>query len=173
MTARSLGPLTRDQVLERARKAIGQKTVYVLGQGGRDPRADHPGKNCDCSGFAAWVMGVDRYLPNAAIPGIAFGDWFETTALWKDARSPYGFVLEVPWAEALPGDLLVWPDGGGHQGHVGVCGSLGALGPETVIHCSMGNYRTHGDAIQETGALMFFHRHALVARVRWIGEVAA
>lgn len=165
---RSLGNLTRETVLARARAAIGHGTIYVLGQGGRDPGAPNPGKQCDCSGFAAWAMGVDRYLPNNAIPGITFGDWFETTALWKDAKSPFGFVIEVPWREALPGDLLVWPDGAGHQGHVGVCASLGAAGPETVVHCSLGNRKTHGDAIMETGALLFLKREAVVARVRWV-----
>lgn len=170
---RAIGNLTRDQVVARARSAIGQKTIYGLGKGGRDPHEAHPGKVCDCSGFAAWCVGVDRYLPNDGIPTSPFGAWFETTALAKDAQSPYGFVAQVAWPEALPGDLLVWGDSPTGQGHVGVVASLGIAGPETVVHCSVGNFKRLGDAISETSPGIFKSHGALVARVAWVGGLPA
>jgi len=173
--ARSLGPLTGAQVVARARGAIGKGTKYRLGAGGRNPSALEPGRKavawflCDCSGFAAWCVGVDRYLPNAAIPTLPGGDWFETSALVRDALSPFGFVVKVPWAEAHPGDLVVWPDDGALQGHVGIVAEVGTTGPDTVVHCSSGNGKTGtGDAIAETDAGMFLRHGALVARVAWV-----
>lgn len=172
---RALGPLTGAQVVARARGAIGKGTRYRLGAGGRDPLAPEPGRRgvgwlyCDCSGFAAWCVGVDRYLPNAAIPTLPNGQWFETSALVRDARSPFGFVVEVPWAEAHPGDLLVWPDNGAVQGHVGIVAEVGTAGPDTVVHCSSGNTQNGTkDAIAETDVALFVRHKALVARVAWV-----
>lgn len=167
--ARSLGTLTRQQVVDRARSAIGKTTVYALGEGGRDPNASSPGSRCDCSGFAAWVLGRDRYLPNAVIEALPeFEKWIETSSLYADARSPWGFVAEVPWTNALPGDLVVWPDHAGHQGHVGVVSEVDVAGPLHVVHCSTGNFKATGDAIAETLSTIFQRNAAIVARVRWV-----
>lgn len=173
--AKPLGYMTGAQVVERARRAIGQGTRYRLGAGGRDPRSEQPGRRavawlyCDCSGFAAWCVGVDRYLPNGNIPTLPGGEWFETTVLHRDARTPFGFVAAVPWTEAHPGDLVVWPDDSGMQGHVGVIGEVGTDGPHTVIHCSSGNTKKGtADAIAETDAGVFLRHGAIVARVAWV-----
>lgn len=167
--AKSLGPLTGERVVERARSLVGKKTVYRLGAGGRDPRAPTAGVKCDCSGMAAWALGVDRYLPNGAIPHLPGGDYLETTNIYRDARSPYGFVAEVPWTQARPGDLVAWPDAGPkRQGHVGVVATVDETGARTVVHCSAGNYRTRGDAVAETTADIFKAHGAVVARVAWV-----
>lgn len=181
--------MTRDEAVARARSAIGKGTTYAIGAGGRHPDAVHPGMQvegvpdsphsllCDCSGFVAWCLGVDRYLPNDGIKTSPFGDWFETTALAQDAKSPpgIGFVDEVPWADAKPADMLVWGDRKGtdgkvHQGHVGLVCSIGPKGPETVAHCSLGNFHATGDAIQETDCGIFVRNGAIVARVAWITD---
>ena len=171
--AKSLGPLTRAEVVHRMRSAIGKATEYVLGEGGRDPRLPHPGKQCDCTGAVAWGLGVDRYLPNGLIPHLPGGAWFETTNLYNDARSPLGFVMEVPWIQAQPGDLLVYPDrapatgGPKRQGHVGVVSEVDPTGPARVVHCSASQGR-RGDAIAETGVEKFRAGGAIVARVAWV-----
>jgi cell wall-associated NlpC family hydrolase len=158
----------------RALSARGFATRYKLGAGGRDPMLKHPGARvagaleCDCSGFAAWCVGVDRYLPNGAVPHLPGGEWFETSALVRDARSPFGFVAEVPWTAALPGDLVVYGDSRGRQGHVGVVVESDFTGPTQVAHCSTGNAR-RGDAIAVTGPEVFIRGGALVARVAWVG----
>lgn len=165
----TLGPLTRNAVVARARAACGRGTVYSLGQGGRDPGAQGPGDRCDCSGFAAWCVGIDRFLANDHIPYLGPGEaWFETTTLYRDARSPYGFVAEVPWVAALPGDLLVYPDRNGHQGHIGLVATVDHAGPASVVHCSLGNFHHTNDAIRETPAELFRAAGAIVARVAWI-----
>lgn len=167
--AKSLGPLTAAQVVARARSAAGSGTSYRLGAGGRNPRASHPavGGACDCSGFVAWCLGVDRYLPNGVIPHMPGGEWFETTSLFLDARSTTGYVSEVPWREAREGDLLVYPDRGKRQGHVGVVTEADDTGPVLVAHCSAGNARS-GDAIAETGPGVFVAGGAVAARVAWV-----
>lgn len=166
---KSLGPLTSQQVVDRALSACGKATRYKLGAGGRDPRKAHPAVagQCDCSGFAAWCLGVDRYLPNGSIPHLPGGEWFETTQLVRDAKSPFGFVAEVYWAEARPGDLVVYGDRAGKQGHVGVVVEVGQDGPTKVAHCSMGNER-RGDAIRVTGPAAFSGSGAIAARVAWV-----
>lgn len=167
------------EVLTRARSAIGKGCIYRLGKGGFAPGSTTPyltiGTGCDCSGFAAWCNKVSRLLTN--VPHYeGFGNWFETSALVRDARSSFGFVTEVPWHAARPGMLLVWGDHDGHQGHVGICSEVGADGPTKAIHCSTGNLRAFGDAIAETSADLFKHNGALVAAVSWVnynGEVGA
>lgn len=167
--ARSLGRLSRGEVIARALSAVGAHTAYALGAGGRNPRAKRPAVmgECDCSGYAAWCLGVDRYLPNGAIPHLPGGEWFETSNLYRDARSPFGFVAQVDWEMALPGDLLVFPDVGQKQGHVGVVVEVDAKGPTRVAHCSTSNAK-HGDAIAVTGPEVFVRNRAIVARVQWV-----
>lgn len=167
---RSLGPMTREAVVARARGAVGAGTHYELGAGGRDPRTTRPGPKCDCSGFAAWCLGVDRYLPNAGVPHLPDGEWLETTALFRDARSPFGFVTDVAWTAAQPGDLLVWPDAGKRQGHVGVVSAAKpGVGPRLVVHCAVSNERRTGDAVAETGSELFERAGAIAVRVAWVG----
>lgn len=165
---RSLGVLRAGEVVDRARSAVGHGTKYVLGAGGRNPRAQRPGTECDCSGFVAWALGVDRYLPNGLIPHLPGGDWFETSAVYLDARSPLGYVVEVPWAAAAAGDVVVWPDRNGSQGHIGVVTQVSTSGPQLVAHCSSGNWRTTADAIRETSSVLFLRNGAIVARVAWV-----
>jgi len=58
--------------------------------------------------------------------------------------------------QAQPGDLYVYPGSEGRQGHIGIIPRIDAAEkPTHVIHCSLGNFRTHGDAVQETEAGVF------------------
>jgi len=165
---RSLGPMTADAVIARARSAIGLGTVYRLGEGGRDPFAAGPGNPCDCSGFAAWGLGVDRYLPNGMIPHLPGGDWLETGNVYRDALSPYGFASMVAFRDARPADVLVFPDEAGRQGHIGIISNVAEGGVRRVIHCSLGNWNLYHDAIQETGAEIFLKHGAIAARIAWV-----
>lgn len=170
MTQRYLGILTGARVVERARSAIGHGTIYLLGGGGRNPFTAIPDHELDCSGFVAWVLGVDRYLENTGLPHLDGRAWLETTAVYDDARSPLGSFAEIPWISARPGDLVVWPDNKlkKRQGHIGVVATV-ANGPNTVVHCSSGNYKGPArDAIQETPADLFARNNAIVARAAWV-----
>lgn len=187
---------TDKEVVARAMSAVGKGCVYALGAGGRDPSALYPWHDvfrvpdtadpvtkaarwkvykraCDCSGFAAWVYGVARRLDPKVVPfwEPEDGNWFETSALARDAERPLGMVNKVPWSQALPGMMLVYGDrvvnGQRHQGHVGVITEVSAGLPTKVVHCSLGNWKHRGDAILETSADNFLNR-AIAASVAWV-----
>lgn len=156
-------------LVARARSAIGYGTVYALGEGGYDPDAPLPSTDgkCDCSGFAAWVCGLDRRQPQSALASFN-GGWLSTDGIIWDARNA-GEFFELVSAPA-PGDLAVYgdyvgADGVHHEGHVGV---LSRVAPSwsglKMVHCSLGSYRSKGDAIQETSAEFMGKRDTVFVR---------
>ena len=170
--------MTGDKVVSRARSATRQGAHYGLGSGGFKPDAPtpwevtDPAKRCDCSGFASWALGVSRFVKSGnPLFGALEGAWLETTAIYADATadSP-GAFFSIPWESAAPGDLIVYPDhkdaaGIKREGHIAVVGHVGESGPNSIIHCSLGNANSLGDAIAETSVLPFWHeRKAVVAR---------
>lgn len=167
--------MTREEVVERAHSAIGHETHYMLGKGGRLWHKETPWepgvRGCDCSGFIAWCYDVDRYKPDPWYSKYN-GFWLETSAVVRDARSPFGLFTEVPWQEVLPADVLVWgdhvdADGKKHEGHIGLVATVNEKGVQTVIHCSAGNARHFNDAIAETDAGLWLRRSdAIVACYR-------
>src|SRR5690349_2429041 len=138
------------QSLARARTGLEETTVYTLGKGGFDPTKQLT-KECDCSGFIAWAIGIPRELP----PGSQ--RWLDTDAYWAgggSAAKAAGFPLfkTVAAAAAEPGDLIVYPDHAGHEGHIGIIADVKQDGKLSVIHCSKGNFTHFGDATRETDA---------------------
>jgi hypothetical protein len=140
--------------------------------GGYDPKKILPSTvQCDCSGFVAWCLGVSRKLVGNPYYANLNGGWFETSAVYRDARSPLGMVEEVSIPK--PGDIIVWPDRPPNQGHIGIISRVNEAGhPTTVIHCSKGNQKEYGDAIQENDSLLFFNHGAICAKVAWVVEDA-
>jgi len=141
------------QSLQRARTGLEETTTYVLGQGGFDPTKMLT-KKCDCSGFVAWAIGIPREFP----PGS--NRWLDTDAYWNGggaAAKAAGFPLlkNVAAADAEPGDLIVYPDHGGMQGHIGMISGMDSHGELKVIHCSKGNFRKFGDATRETDSAVW------------------
>lgn len=144
------------QTLKRARSALGKKTVYALGRGGINPLKPLT-KECDCSGFVAWAIGIPRELP----PGS--DHWLQTTTYWQGDKGHFDPVAKD---ETLSGDLYVYPDLDGKQGHIGIITSTKNGAPEKILHCSSGNYRRTGDAIQETSPAVFAaHPKARIMRI--------
>jgi peptidoglycan hydrolase-like protein with peptidoglycan-binding domain len=145
-----LAEASNDCTLQRAGAGCGKGTVYTLGKGGFDPTQPMT-RECDCSGFVAWAIGIPRELP----PGS--DQWLATDNYWQGG-SPVadGLFGRVAPGQAQPGDLYVYPDAEGRQGHIGIITRIDAVGkPTHVVHCSLGNFRTHGDAVQETEAGVF------------------
>ena len=141
------------QSLQRARTGLEETTTYVLGQGGFDP-TNMLTKKCDCSGFVAWAIGIPREFP----PGS--NRWLDTDAYWNGggaAAKAAGFSLlkNVAAADAEPGDLIVYPDQGGMQGHIGMISGMDNHGELKVIHCSKGNFTKFGDATRETNSAVW------------------
>jgi cell wall-associated NlpC family hydrolase len=138
--------MTRATVLTRARSGVGHGCAYVLGKGGMNPESATPwGEKieCDCSGFALWTVHLHRLV------------WLDTTRIVQIARDLARIFVQIPWSDAKPADLIVYGDRIGtdrkeHQGHMGVISEV-THGPTRVIHCSAGNWKRTGDAVQETG----------------------
>lgn len=136
-------------VIARAEVSVGKGIRYKLGKGGMNPGSPLPSSAnfCDCSGFVAWCFFMSRKT-NQAFYVNQNGGWIETSAVWKDIGSSVG-IFE-PLERPKRGAVVVFPDSGQRQGHIGL-----VTGPNTVIHCSMGNDRRTGDAIQETDMSVF------------------
>jgi len=156
-------PVSLSIVVHRARSVIG-RGVYGLGSGGRVPSAATPldaSGRCDCSGFVAWALGIDRYQPGR----VAGGDWVETTAVCRDAMAGFGLFSHT--TEPEPGDVIVYPDKGRKQGHIGVVVAVDGGKVTNVVHCAASH---RPGAIKETGPEVFLRNGAITAR--FIGVVS-
>lgn len=110
----------------------------------------------DCSGYVCWALGLRREHE---------GRWLNTDALWADARGPQALLRRLAPGEARPGALLVYPKPADARfGHVGIVTAVDMRGrPTRVLHCSAGNFKASGDAVQETGPEVFEDRPATLA----------
>lgn len=169
--------MTGKDVVERARSVIAKGCYYQLGSGGMRPHDPVPwdsAHKCDCSGFAAWCLGVSRQTDDPFY--VKFnGGWASTEAIVRDCETPFGHFALVTRPHVLPGDLLVYgnykgSDGATHVGHVGVCSEVDGKGPVKVIHCSSGNYRKTGDAIRETDPRWWDLAGGVIARCAWVEQ---
>ena len=76
----------------------------------------------DCSGFVDWVF------YNATGGGYIIGHG-------GGAMSQHGYCTPISWDDALPGDLVFYPD----DSHVGIVGGRDANGDLLIIHCASGH----------------------------------
>lgn len=160
------------EVLQRALGCVGKGARYALGKGGMHAAAPAPFSQemeCDCSGFVAWCLGVSRHTDHPWYQRFN-GGWLETTAIVRDAATPFGMFDLVPWVDAKLGHLLVYGDRDGSQGHVGVVSGVDSNGPNRVVHCSRGNFKAGGDAVAETGIGVFHLHGAIVVRCALVDQ---
>lgn len=137
-----------ETTLKRAHDCLNKNTVYKLGKGGINP-TNPLTKQCDCSGFVAWAIGIPRELPPRS------GKWLQTTTYWQGGGNVgRGLFDQVSAHNAIVGDIFVYPDVGRRQGHMGIISEVTNGRPTKVIHCSKSNDR-NGDAIQETHTAIF------------------
>jgi len=136
------------QTLKRALSAQFRGTVYKLGKGGFNPTKPLTSQ-CDCSGFIAWAIGIPRELP----PGS--NKWLSTNEYWAGGKPvKAGLFSQIPIEEATVGNLLVYPDKGGNQGHIAL---IVDADDWRIIHCSNGNYENFRDAIQISSPDIFLY----------------
>ena len=137
------------QTINRANSVLNLKTVYKLGKGGFDPIKSFT-PQCDCSGFIAWAIGIPRELPPRS------NKWLSTDQYWAGgAPVKPNLFKQKKLNEAIVGDLLVYPDSGGSQGHIALINQVDQSMPSSIIHCSSGNYRNYGDAVRITNPNLF------------------
>lgn len=159
---------TIDDVLARARSALGHGTLYWLGAGGTDPRSDVPTTKVNVA--AEWAASTPEKRAELAPLAAAMGIDVHNPALWLDACDCSGYVC---WAlgfsrngpngpiwtnsifadakgaqarfrhvtVATPGALVVYPSGDGETyGHVAIVAEADAAGNATqILHCSKAN----------------------------------
>lgn len=139
--------------VKKARGWIGKNTVYKLS-------ASTPGKICDCSGMTAAAYGYKR--DDKSVLGPTDGSYHYTNSIVADALDNGDFYELLPAPEI--GCFVVYPGitKAGKRiriGHIGIVTDVpdkwaGDFSTIKVVHCSSGNYKKTGDAIQETsGAL--------------------
>ena len=170
-------------LLERADSQKGLGIAYRLGGGvaraSRDTCAD-AAHTCDCSAFVCWALGVDKqgsypYLVPRGQPVEPGNQWYGTDNIWNDAvHLPVGLFQQIE--EPAPGCVVVFParrraDGRSTPGHIGLVVRVGPAGVEAVLHCSGGNFKATGDAIQETDDTVFRNRAGLI--YAWCARIAA
>lgn len=140
-------PIGADNLVLRARSVVASPILYKLGSGGRFPSDALPSRDqyCDCSGFICWVLGLCR---ESDIPFYRrFGGWIYTDSMVSDIESTAGIFQRVSKPE--PGCIVVY-SAGSAIGHVGMVTDVKAGVMIKVVHCSSGNAKKFGAAIQET-----------------------
>lgn len=145
--------------VKKARGWIGKNTVYKLG-------SSTPGRQCDCSGFTASVYGYKRN--DKSVLGPEDPAWHNTDSIAADALDNQDFYL--PLAQPEIGCFVVYPGiaKNGKRiriGHIGIVTEVpdkwtGDFSTIKVVHCSGGNYRKTGDAIQETNGAIWAGKQA-------------
>lgn len=152
-------------VLARAASGLGKHTVYASpGNMPAFSATTLPGQGqLDCSGFVYWAIRFPSTPPQSRIVDHPLykkinGGWFETTAIHADGLKDTGYFKQV---EPMVGAFLVYPDYRGsdgkmHDGHIGIITAIdplrsGIARVTRIIHCSLGGWRDHNDAVQETG----------------------
>ncbi len=133
----------------KARSWRSRGILYRNGCGGWHPDGDpaDASGHLDCSGWAAWLIGIKRGpLPDAP-PA-----WIETSQIFADAKGRRRRFREI--ARPVPGCFAVYADHDGHQGHIGLVTST-AGGVLRGIDCSSSRSDKIGQAITERGFEFF------------------
>lgn len=123
--------ITRQQAVDRAKKDCGRKVKYKLGKGGFDCTAEFADQSgeADCSGAVSHFIGTDRQTNQ--IPG----GWIETSLVYQDAALTHAFFRQVPVPQI--GDVVVYPDKGKSQGHIGMITAVDSKNkPTYCAHCT-------------------------------------
>jgi hypothetical protein len=147
----SLGyrPPTPAALVATARSWCHIGTDYKLGAGGYQWFPDFPSTKLDCSGFIASVLERSRK------PQTDFPFWLSTDSIWNDCAGSQLLFAEIP--EPISGCIIVYPDVGGKQGHVGIVTTVAGTNIAGVDCSSSASY-THGDAITERNFNFFLAR---------------
>jgi hypothetical protein len=178
-------------LIERAISQMGRGTSYGLGAGDLRPddatAMDADGA-CDCSAFVCWCLRIPKMVRDLAWLKRVNGGWYNTDGIWWDASRENTGIFTLATGSLRPGTVLVYPaaktlaaagwsdstsDAWGELkrdwkttpkiGHVGIVVSGNAWDNARVIHCSAGNERKYGDAIQVTDAAVFRVRSTVAA----------
>lgn len=99
----------RARAVERAHRIALNRSLYIMGAGGRDPKAETPFTKkggllgSDCVGFTCWCLGHDRYQTSFPL----YDGWINTDSLMSDAIGRRTWYSAI--AKPEPGDVVVFP----------------------------------------------------------------
>jgi len=104
---------------KRAEDFLIARCRYLLGAGGMKPKVTpNTLTKCDCSGFAAIILGLSRWQGDKDKPWSDTIEWIETSAIVRDAKGRRQLFTTIP--KPVRGCLIVYGDKGLKQGHVGI-----------------------------------------------------
>ena len=145
---------------------MGGGKIIPSGKDCRDELGD-----CDCSAYVSWVLRMRKYQGDEFWWLAELNDgWLNSDGIWLDAQGDGWTMASIgPLTtgnftkinEPTPGCIVVYPadwvakEPGSKVGHIGIVTEVEDGARWQVIHCSLGNYRSHNDAIQETGPAVF------------------
>jgi hypothetical protein len=164
--------MTAAELIARARSAIGRGIKYKLGAGGLSPKSELPSNadgECDCSGLSCWAVGLSRmtkhplYLLYANKMRDTEYAWINTDSMYYDGFKRMSGYFEL-LQHARIGALILYPGDAKRKlvGHVGIVSASDGSKATKVIHCSSGNFRSGGDAVQETSPALFYKQRRTV-----------
>jgi hypothetical protein len=147
-----LATASPSQTLNRGHQGLGRGTIYELGAGGTADDIGRPlTRQCDCSGFVCWAIGVPRECP----PGS--DHWLYTDNIWEGGGDVgKGLFDEIQQGAAQTGDLYVYPaPNSSSHGHIAIITAVTNGAPNQILHCSLSNFERTGDAVRETTPIVF------------------
>jgi hypothetical protein len=160
-----------EQAIARARSQLGARTVYRMAGGQINPKGTDCRdelRSCDCSAALCWIYRINKYQGNEFWwLNELNGGWLNTDGIFVDARGQEHSGPEIMTGNFYeimsprPGCGVVFPASwvskikGPRVGHCGIVTEVDDDGSYQVIHCSSGNYKRTGDAIQETSGALF------------------
>jgi hypothetical protein len=150
----------------RARSVLGLLCYYKLGEGGLEPRSEHPARvnrdgrpQCDCSGFACWVYSISRLQGDKGKPWSSQIQWVNTDAMVRDANGPQRLFTRLDGP--VPGCIVVYGRKGQRVGHCAVLTEVSPTGRIFGIDCASGAFGLIGQAIRERGLDWMLGRGAI------------
>lgn len=113
--------------VHKARVLATEPSRYILGAGGRSPKAPEPFtlkdgyEGCDCIGFVCWLLAIDRFQPYVEAGTIReYGGWINCDSAIGDSHSAQAVFERV--SKPAVGDIVIYPSKAPFRrhGHVGL-----------------------------------------------------
>lgn len=140
--------------------ADGHAITYAMGTSGPEWMADvfdAAGDGADCSDLVSYVLGRRKAGGPDWTTANGTWRWLHTSAVWADAKGEQRLFRAIP--SPVGPCIAVYPDAGGHQGHIGLVVSVTG---EVLrgVDCSSSQSRKYHDAVALRDLSFFLRKDA-------------